>query len=446
MSILVWFFSMCDTLVALPEYTSNRHMIFAKNSDREPDEAQTLVRFPRMEQMDEWLQCTYISIPQVRETFEVLLSKPFHMWGAEMGLNEFGLCIGNEAIFTNIPFEKENKGLTGMDMLRLALERCLTAKEGLEYIIWLLKTYGQDACGGYKNKDFFYHNSFIIADPKEAYVLETAGKSWAYKKIDKYYSISNGLSLGTDYDKYFLSDEKRSLLHDWRPKQNPFHFASYFSDILYTHLSKSKIRQECSMRHLANNSPGQSVGQIMAYLRSHDCGEETFHPQKANTACICMHATGITNPSSTTGSMVAELRQQKPSTLWMTGTSNPCLSVYIPFFLGTNTLQEFRQPSEKPDGSLWWLAETVHQWICQDYGNRKRLVAKELSDLQSEFLEKEKELIENSANLSNLAAFSDACLRKVMDFYQSTINNLQIPHDKNFLFENAGDNKLEQSN
>lgn len=68
------------------------------------------------------LKCTYIEIPQVKRTYEVLLAKPFWIWGCEMGVNEKGIVIGDEAIFTKIPYEKEN-GLIGMDLLRLALER-----------------------------------------------------------------------------------------------------------------------------------------------------------------------------------------------------------------------------------------------------------------------------------------------------------------------------------
>jgi hypothetical protein len=77
--------------VATPDYTKNRTMILAKNSDREPNEAQALIRYPHMGHKTRSLMTTFIEIPQVKETHEVILSKPFQMWGAEMGQTRKGL-------------------------------------------------------------------------------------------------------------------------------------------------------------------------------------------------------------------------------------------------------------------------------------------------------------------------------------------------------------------
>lgn len=165
---------MCDTFVATPSFTGTSSMIFGKNSDREPNEAQALLRVPARSKESKTF-CTYIQVPGAKQTQEVILSKPFQMWGAEMGANESGVVIGNEAVFTKIPFEKKNQGLTGMDLLRLALERSKDAETARETILQFLEKFGQGACGGYTNPSFYYHNSFIIADFKSAFVLETAG-------------------------------------------------------------------------------------------------------------------------------------------------------------------------------------------------------------------------------------------------------------------------------
>ncbi len=50
------------------------------------------------------MHCTYLDVPQVTHTHAVLLAKPFWIWGAEMGTNDQGVTIGNEAVFTKVPY------------------------------------------------------------------------------------------------------------------------------------------------------------------------------------------------------------------------------------------------------------------------------------------------------------------------------------------------------
>ena len=65
------------------------------------------------------LQCTYIEIDQAPKTQAVILSKPAWMWGAEMGANEAGVCIGNEAVWTKLNGEDDfTERLLGMDLVR----------------------------------------------------------------------------------------------------------------------------------------------------------------------------------------------------------------------------------------------------------------------------------------------------------------------------------------
>ena len=63
------------------------------------------------------LQCTDIEVEQVSKTHAVILSRPSWLWGAEMGANEHGVCIGNEAVWTKEPV-REGEALLGMDLLR----------------------------------------------------------------------------------------------------------------------------------------------------------------------------------------------------------------------------------------------------------------------------------------------------------------------------------------
>jgi len=186
---------MCDTVVALGHVTADGARLFGKNTDREPNEAHQLLRVPAADHpAGSTVKCTYLEIPQVEHTYEVLLAKPFWIWGAEMGANEHGVAIGNEAVFTKVPYDKE-PGLIGMDFLRLALERTKTAHEAFTVITQLLEQYGQGGNCGLQHRQY-YNNSFLIADPREAWVLETAGRQWAAEQVRDIRTISNGITIG----------------------------------------------------------------------------------------------------------------------------------------------------------------------------------------------------------------------------------------------------------
>jgi secernin len=107
----------CDNWVALPDANADGSVILAKNSDRPPMEAQPPVQMPRqLHPSGEKLKCTYIEIPQVTETHEHLGSKLWWAFGYEHGMNEHGVAIGNEAVWSKGPYQWGD-GLLGMDLV-----------------------------------------------------------------------------------------------------------------------------------------------------------------------------------------------------------------------------------------------------------------------------------------------------------------------------------------
>ncbi len=419
---------MCDTLIALPGTTASVHLLFGKNSDREPNEAQAIQRIPAQRHEEKALKCTYIEVPQVEETYEVLLSRPFHMWGAEMGANEHGVVIGNEAVFTRIKMPHRNTGLTGMDLLRLALERSRTSEEALYCITELLEEYGQNACGGYKNKKFFYHNSFLIGDPEAAWLLETAGRHWVAGKVGQICSISNGLTIGREYDRISEHAVDYAYRRRWLRDNEPFNFQKAYSEWFMTRMSACSIRRRTTGEALKQEIGALTVEKFIDILSSHETLRKPFEPHRSTTASVCMHATGLTNPNQTTGSMIAAIRKNSRATIWMTGASMPCLSIYLPFFFGGDSLmgEYWDLPGSREDDSMWWQAEHLHRRIGKNYRKGRELIEKERQEFQQALLEEEARLIRERAGAEELDAFSHRALseyRRLLSDWTSRVQD-----------------------
>jgi dipeptidase len=153
----------------------------------------------------------------------------------------------------------------------------------------------------------------------------------------------------------------------------------------------------------------------MVVLQSHNLPDPAFRPSRANTASVCMHATGLLNPSETTASMVAEIRKDKPHTVWFTATPHPCLSVFIPLFISENILP---QNYPLPNAGFWQKAAQIHNWILKDYPQRKPKIEQERQRLQQSFLEEEARLINQHTPAETLHAFSRNCLEQVIMAYE----------------------------
>lgn len=381
---------MCDTLVALGNSTADGSVILAKNSDREPNEAQALTHVRRAHhEAGSTLRCTYVDIPQVSETNEVLLCRPFWMWGAEMGANEHGVAIGNEAVFTREPYDK-GPALTGMDLLRLALERASTAQHALQVIVDLLETHGQGGNCGYRHK-LYYHNSYIIADPAEAWVLETVGKHWAAERVRDVRTISNGLTIGPRPDLASEGLFEHARRKRWVREGGELDLARCGSDPFMTRMDGCRSRRARSTALLRSEMGRISVHTLMAALRDHGAGAAGpgWSPAQGWLMDkICVHATlGPTRPSQSVGSMVAHLTKAGP-VVWVTGTSAPCTGVFKPVFLPTGGLPDLGpEPTGEADArSLWWAHERLHRAVIRDYAARLASYRDERDALEAAFL------------------------------------------------------------
>ncbi len=351
---------MCDTMVALGNSTKDGTVIFAKNSDRQPNEPLLSMRIPRRRYpLGSKVKCTYITIDQASETYDVMLLKPSWMWGAEMGCNEFGLNIGNEAVFTKI--KQGPPSLLGMDLVRLALERCQTSTEALHFIIDLLQKHGQGGNCGYE-KDFFYHNSFLIADPTSAWVLETAGPYWAAERVKEVRAISNRLSIGRNFDLAHPELINYAISRKWCSSEADFHFARCYSDRLYSWASGSKQRWEACTNQLEKAKGEITLETMFTIMRSHHhTHDRPFN--KASLKSVCMHGGSLVGDHCT-GSYGAVL-DEKLHTYWLTGSSTPCISIFKPYWMTENDIL-FAEDQTDEALDFWLQRERLHRLVLEN--------------------------------------------------------------------------------
>lgn len=294
---------MCDTLVALPSATGGGATLFAKNSDRPPDEVQ-VVSFHAPRRDDGLTRTTHIEIDaHPADTFGCLLSVPTWCWGAEHGVNTAGVAIGNEAIYTTLDPRTVPPALTGLDLVRLGLERAGTAHAAVGVITELLERHGQGGTGhdpAGETGPKAYWSSFLVADPTSAFVIETSGRAWAAEQVADVRAISNRTTIAA-----FDAEHRH-------PRQP-------VADLV-------DPRWHASQAVLAQRPV--TVDALVAHLRSHDsCALDGWS--------VCMHARDAAGRlvEATTASMVCELPVDGPPTAWFL-TGSPCEHEYVRVAVG----------------------------------------------------------------------------------------------------------------
>jgi hypothetical protein len=178
-----------------------------------------------------------------------------------------------------------------MDLVRLGLERGATAAAAVEAITGLLERYGQGGTG-HLGKDRPYWSSFLVADPGEAWVVETSARVWEAERVAGVRAISNRTTIPTFDAAHRHPRQPVGTLVDPR-----------------WHASQTVLA-----------AGPASVAGLQAHLRSHVGGADGW--------TVCMHADG----EVTTASMVAELTADgaRPTRFLL---GSPCTSVYVPLFV-----------------------------------------------------------------------------------------------------------------
>ncbi|MCD8082270.1 MAG: C69 family dipeptidase [Clostridiales bacterium] len=407
---------MCDTLIATREMTVDGYTIFGKNSDRNCNEPQYFVHIPRSEHSaNEMVTCTYLTVEQVRHTNALLLSKPSWIWGGEMGINEFGVCIGNEAVYSKET--SKEKALLGMDLLRLALERSSTAREALYVITELLEKYGQGGNGGFE-AEFYYDNSFMITDANETWYLETAGKYWAAKKLEGVHAISNHMTIGRpDLEHPMARSHAREMAY---PVTEPFDFSGSYIDWDRPQNISGFIRRSAGQHMLELPGRQFALKDMIKTLQSHT----TDSPWKKGDMSICKHATGYASESSTTNTMIAMINPDNLM-MWGTGMSTPCIAPFQPFWFDTYSNHlVFAYHDQEQARQQWLYREKLNRAMLSGRLNEK-IYRLELTNMQERWLRESKN-VEYYARQE----FCDSVAAEAARFIEKWINQSTMTAEK----------------
>ena len=294
-----------------------------------------------------------------------LLSCPTWLWGAEHGVNEHGVAIGNERVSTVHDAPAAPPALIGMDLVRLGLERARTAPEAVQVMSGLLEACGQGGIADAAHQEA-YDSSFLVADPSIAFVLETAGSDYAAAPFPGGTAISNRIGLGTAW----TSASAGVGDGDFGRFREPDEDTGY-----------ADVRLAASRRFLDSApSGGLTPSAIAAHLRDHGTGPwgapltgpgpVVAPPQQVGRdfdgVTVCMHVRGR---CVTAASMIAELpaaiAEGAPIRAYL-APGSPCVCIYVPAFPRSVAGPPPFVPVELSGEELWHVADALRQRVEDD--------------------------------------------------------------------------------
>ncbi|NQW16495.1 MAG: C69 family dipeptidase [Chloroflexi bacterium] len=369
----------CDTMVSVGSASARSNTVFGKNSDRPADETQPLELHPRQDHpADADAGCQFVSVPQAATTYRHVGSRPYWCHGYEHGFNEHQVIIGNEAFPTKALPAAEPR-LIGMELVRLGLERGATAAEAIEVITSLTEQYGQ---GKFENDAGVrtYDNLFIVADPNEAYIVETVEHDWAVKRIEDVASISNVGSIRSNWSSI---SRPNAALNGGTP-------VDWGNEVADWDGSESGTNRQCRSSALLNDRSGTvDVKTMISVLSDHLLDESPAtqpDPYPGDQRGICTHTAPGGAPSTTAASVVADLCSDGSRLpIYWCNLYSPCMGLYFPVLMEGQLPPALAIGGKIPSSdSPWWTFHELTQSGLAQGRNRVEEIRAAWAPLQAD--------------------------------------------------------------
>jgi secernin len=327
----------------------------------------------------------------------------------------------------------------------------------------LIETYGQFGSGvpTKSHLEGGYDNSFILADPNEAWVLEAIGKRWVARRFTSgFTSISNQLTIRQSWDAG--SDDIEAYAHEqaWWSSEAEFDFArAYIDDEKPRQLSQIRLMRS---RQLLGEAAGEiSPDWMMRIARDHYEGtflqEPYFDAADPDFLSLCMHVSQANftwgNTASACVAVLPESSDDLPVFWWAAGP--PCNGCYVPFFPHgsqlpaiVSTAGRFGKgvvaPSEAledqfADNSYWWLFRELMDRVKGDpiksipncYSERNQHVREVFDVLEAAFKTELPQVLAHARSKGDepsqaqvMDDFSADCVRRVVETIQNLFESL----------------------
>lgn len=188
-----------DMVVALGQATVGSQTLFGLNTHAVPGTRRygLVGHAGRNPALGEKIATDTLPLLQGRDCWALVGAGWDGAWGLTHGCNEQGVVMGRAGWKSRVDSSPET--LLGTDLVRVVLERAHNAQQGAEILTDLISRHGQrysaDAA------DVFTDNVFLIADAREALLVEAAGRHWALLECRRSRAVSDAALIRQDWQR-----------------------------------------------------------------------------------------------------------------------------------------------------------------------------------------------------------------------------------------------------
>lgn len=364
----------CTTIIVGRNLTEDGSVMMAHTEDMDDDDVGRIYLVPHKERVaGETLWLPWETVQQPAETYRYWAvgnwNKNKYDGDILDGLNENGVGMACNAIWSKGPHMEGKSGLKRYSLRQLILDRAKSARHGVDVIAELIAKHGQ---GNTEVMDIAY----CLIDQKESWVVEATAHNWVAKRVpdDGYLVWSNEICIEDDWDLASPAIMEATAKNGGKKVNFKKEFGLYGDNDVGIGLLWNTARKARAEKLMANRTGKVTVPMLLGFMRDHYEGTDKAHspvhgddyysfPAK-NPRPIC------TNESQEL--LIFQMKDGLPANLgakmWV-GPSSPCVTSLFPIYAGTMAIPMDYTISEQPYSlnSAWWRFESLQRLADRDY-------------------------------------------------------------------------------